>query len=136
MQDVAVRRAAQGVEFRLEQHAVGAVRGRHPGGEEVERRARLRDAQRRVVELHRVKAHRVAHDTAHPPAGQGVVADEGNAAGGQPAGAEGEDFFLYRIGDPGIDAVRDDVIELAERLIMKYDPKARKHVAYKETKLK
>lgn len=47
-------------------------------------------------------------------AGEGVIADEGDAVGGEETAAEGQESVGYVLGDPGVDAVGDDVVEEAE----------------------
>jgi hypothetical protein len=48
------------------------------------------------------------------PARVGVVAHVGHAVRGQVLAADGEDLLLHGPGDPGEDAVADDVVELAQ----------------------
>src|SRR5690606_12165923 len=62
----------------------------------------------------RVIDHHFPNHEDEVPAGEGVVADVGDAVGREVVMADGQDFVLYRVGNPGIDAMCDDVVELAE----------------------
>ncbi len=105
----------------LEKTAVGAVLGRDRIGQKVKQRPGLRDALLRLGHLPGMVEHHVAGDVEHVPAGIGVVAHVGHAIWGQVLPADGKDLVAHAVGDPGIDAVRDDVVELAQAGVHVHD---------------
>ena len=66
-----------------------------------------------VDALHAVEHHFAQH-VAQVAAGQRGVADEGHSLGREELSAEGEQVIPHRLRYPGVDAVRDDVVELPE----------------------
>ena len=97
----------------LLQHAVG------PRGllQKFEHAARVRQLFVRLVARRAAQHHRIAHDLACLPAGIDVVADVGDAVGREVLAADAQDRVLNRRRHPAVDAVADDVVELAERSV-------------------
>ena len=113
VQNVVVLFAAELLGFRTQHQRVRRLRALGRLRQEVQGGAGLLHAAAGVGKLARVIAHRIADDPAHVPAGEGVVADVGDAAGCQLPRADVEQLFLHVGRHPRIDAVRDDVVEYA-----------------------
>ena len=86
----------------------------HRAHQKRQQAAGLADAIGRVVEPLSVIAEHLANGGPRMPAGEGVVADVGNALRIEIVAADREDFFLHLLRHPGIDAVAEDVVEGAQ----------------------
>ena len=54
----------------------------------------------------------VANDLEHPPAGQYIEADDGNSRRSKMLLADPHQGFAHRLGNPAVDAVTNDEVEL------------------------
>ena len=70
----------------------------------------------RVGSAPHMEEHHLANHVADMPAGISIVADVGNAVLRKAFRADGENAVAHRIGYPGINAVRDDIVERHARL--------------------
>ncbi len=79
-----------------------------------QKRARLLDAFGGIGVIARVVQHHLTQHDPNVPAWQRVVADEGDSLRRQAIAAETQQTLANVVGHPGVDAMRDDVIEFAE----------------------
>ena len=113
------RRVGERRDFALEQRPVGVGAGHPVLGEELVELLRLGGVRGRIVPFVRARVP-VADVTQHAPevaAGVGVEGDVGDAVLRQ-AGGDGRQQRVTRVlGHPAVDAVGDDVVELAQRAV-------------------
>ena len=97
----------------LDQQAKGVAR--RPGfNDEAQERERPGDLFFGILDAPHMTEHHFPDHLAQMTAGQSVVADKGNSVRGEQLAAKGEQAISHGLRNPGIEAVRDDVIELPE----------------------
>lgn len=104
---------ADALQLIFEDAAIGIVGGPFVG-DELEKSERVGDALNGVGVFVRLELEDVAGEGAEMAAGQCVVADEGDSVGSEQLLAEGEQMQADREWDPGVEAVSEDVVELAD----------------------
>ena len=114
VEEVGVGGALEEGEFLAKEDGVGGFGDGDGLGEEGEKGAGGLDAVVGVFEVLGVVPEHFADGGAGVPAGVGVVGDVGDAVGREIVFADVEDFGLHFGGHPGVDAVGEDVVELAE----------------------
>ena len=105
---------AHRLQLPFEQHAVRVLFGGHRFGEEVDQGPGLPNTFGRAVESPCAVEHHVADHAAHVPTWKSVVAHIGHARRRQTTAANRENLVLDVGGNPGVDAMRDNVVELAQ----------------------
>ena len=84
--------------------------------QKIEHAAPMRETRMGIVLRMRAQQHRIAHDLVRFPARIGLVANVGDAVSRQVLAADVQDRLLHRLRHPTVDAMTQDVVELAERL--------------------
>ena len=79
------------------------------------------DLRSRIVDVPDVVEQQVADHPAQMPAGQRIVADKGDAVGCQHPADQRHQRGAHRGGHPGINAVGDDIVELARKRLRRSD---------------